>query len=121
MNGVINIIALIIIYSGCFVLFSAALGLYRFPDIFMRLHACSKVNTGGAITIVFGLILLNGINMISAKLGLVLLLILILTPIISHAIAKSTHIHHTDDFISVKIEKAKRRSFLTQLRRRTHD
>jgi|GEM_PF-494652 len=118
MNSVVDIIALIIIYIGCFILFSAALGLYRFPDIYMRLHASSKVNTGGAITIIFGLILLNGINMTSVKVGMVLLLILILTPITSHAIAKSTHIHETGEIISVNISKQKRHSFFSILKRR---
>lgn len=118
MSVIIEIIAFIIIFFGCFVMFSAALGLYRFPDICMRLHASSKVNTGGAITIFLGLILLNGINMISAKIGLILLLILILTPIVSHAIAKSTHIHRTEDIISVEITKERRRSCFTALQRK---
>lgn len=114
MISIIEIIAFIIISIGCFTMFSAAIGLYRFPDICMRLHANSKVNTGGAITIIFGLIILNGINMITAKLFVIIVLILILTPVVSHAIAKSTHIHQTKKIISVEIEKEKRRSFFSK-------
>lgn len=116
--SIIEVTAFIIIYIGCFIMFSAALGLYRFPDIYMRIHACSKVNSGGAITIFFGLILLNGINMISAKIGIIFVLILILTTIVSHAIAKSTHIHRTEEIISVEISKGKRLNYFSILKGR---
>jgi multicomponent Na+:H+ antiporter subunit G len=92
MNIILEILSLLLISAGCVVMLSAALGLYRFPDIYMRLHSSTKVNTGGAMTILFGLILRSGINALSAKIVIIIILILILTPAISHAIARSAHL-----------------------------
>jgi len=117
MIGIVDIVGYVIISIGCFIMFSAALGLYRFPDIFMRLHASAKVNTGGAITIFFGLIVLNGINMTTAKLCILLVFILILTPVVSHAIARSTQIHHSEDIISVEISKEQQCGIFSTKRR----
>ena len=92
MNIILEILSLLLISAGCVVMLSAALGLYRFPDIYMRLHSSTKVNTGGAMTILFGLILRSGINALSAKIVIIIMLILILTPAVSHAIARSAHL-----------------------------
>lgn len=111
MITIIEIIAYVVISIGCLIIFSAALGLYRFPDIFMRLHANSKVNTGGAITIFCGLMILNGINMVTLKIFCILIFLLVLNPVISHALAQSAYIHQTKDVISVKLVKNQNYNF----------
>ncbi len=92
MNVILELLSLIFISAGCIVMLSAALGLYRFPDIYMRLHSSTKVNTGGAMTILFGLILRSGISALSVKIVIIITFIIVLTPIVSHAIARSAHL-----------------------------
>jgi len=92
MNIILEYISFFIMSIGCIVMLFAALGLYRFPDIYMRLHSSSKVNTGGAMTILLGLILRSGINTLSVKILILIILIFILTPVLSHAIARSAHL-----------------------------
>jgi len=90
--GIVEIISYIFISLGCFIMAIASLGLYRFPDVYMRLHASAKINTGGAMNILFGLMLRFGFQLATIKFFVLLLLIFILTPVVSHAIARSAHI-----------------------------
>lgn len=92
MNIYLDIISLVFIVVGCVVMALSALGLYRFPDIYMRLHSSTKINTGGAMNILLGLIIRTGLHHLSVKLLVLLLLIFILTPVVSHAIARSAHL-----------------------------
>ena len=100
MNFVLELISLILIFAGCIVMLSAALGLYRFPDIYMRLHSSTKVNTGGAMTILLGIIIRSGLSSMSAKIFIIIILIIILTPVASHAIARSAHLQKKSPKIS---------------------
>ena len=97
----VEIISYIFISIGCFIMAIAALGLYRFPDVYMRLHASAKINTGGAMNIFFGLMLRFGFNIQTVKIFVLLILIFILAPVISHAIARSAHIQGKADLIPV--------------------
>jgi len=92
MNIFLELFSLFLMSLGSIVMLFAALGLYRFPDIYMRLHSSTKVNTGGAMTILLGLVLRSGISALSLKILVLILLIFILTPVISHAIARSAHL-----------------------------
>lgn len=70
----------------------AALGLYRFPDVYMRLHASTKINTGGAMSIFVGLMLRTGLDLLMVKIFVLMILVFILTPVVSHAVARSAHL-----------------------------
>ncbi len=97
----VEIISYIFISIGCFIMAISALGLYRFPDVYMRLHASAKINTGGAMNILFGLMLRFGFQLITIKFFVLLILIFILAPVVSHAIARSAHIQGKADLIPV--------------------
>ncbi len=88
----VNIISFILISAGCGVMAIAALGLYRFPDVYMRLHSSTKINTGGAMSIFIGLMLRTGLHLSTVKIFVLMILIFILTPVVSHAIARSVHL-----------------------------
>lgn len=96
---IIEIISYSFISIGCIIMAVASLGLYRFPDIYMRLHASAKINTGGAMNILFGLMLQFGFKLVTIKYFVLLLLIFILTPVVSHAIARSAHIRGKTELI----------------------
>ncbi|MBS3781245.1 MAG: monovalent cation/H(+) antiporter subunit G [Candidatus Thermoplasmatota archaeon] len=72
-------------------MFTATLGIIRFSDIYMRLHASGKASTGGTIAILAGVLIRIGLNQISGKVVLVMVFILFTGPIISHAIARAAH------------------------------
>ena len=88
---IISILSYLFISLGLVILFTASIALVRFPDIYMRLHASSKASTGGTITILIGL-LLHGVSLDEAgKMLLVISLVVITSPITSHAIARAAH------------------------------
>ncbi len=74
-------------------MFTAALGLFRFSDIYMRLHASGKAGTGGTIAILGGVLIRSGFSQISGKVLLVMIFILFTGPVTAHAIARSAHLH----------------------------
>lgn len=107
MNIILEVLSLILVSIGCFFMASAALGLYRFPDIYMRLHSSTKVNTGGAMTILLGIILRSGISSMSAKIFVIIVIIIILTPAVSHAIARSAHLQGKAPMVSFETHPKK--------------
>ncbi|MGM0509638.1 MAG: monovalent cation/H(+) antiporter subunit G [Thermoplasmatota archaeon] len=89
---IIDIISLFLMVLGIVMMFSASLGILRFDDVFMRLHSSAKASTGGAITTLIGVILRTGLETVSGKIIVVISLIVITGPILSHALARAAYI-----------------------------
>ncbi len=66
-----------------------AIGLVRMPDFYTRMHAASVIDTLGAGLILIGLMIQGGFTLISAKLVVILLLLLLTGPIAAHALARA--------------------------------
>ena len=79
----------IFIVLGVFVLCVATFGIFRFEYALNRIHVAAKCDTLGSMLILAGLIISNGWNMESAKIGLILLFIWIGNPAASHMVAKA--------------------------------
>lgn len=65
------------------------LGLLRFPDFYMRLHAAGMTDTLCALLIVLGLALQSGPSLLTVKLLLILLFLLFTAPTATHALARA--------------------------------
>ncbi len=77
---------------GEVVMVFGALGILRFPDVYTRLHAATKCDTGGAMTILLALALYTDPSVfIKLKLLLLAFLIALINPMVSHAIAKGAY------------------------------
>ncbi|MBU7015629.1 MAG: Na+/H+ antiporter subunit G [Theionarchaea archaeon] len=81
----------ILFLAGCTVMVLGAVGVIRFPDVYTRLHAATKCDTGGSISILVGVVVALGVGMVSLKVLLVLFLIFSLNPVASHALARASH------------------------------
>ncbi|MCL0066716.1 monovalent cation/H(+) antiporter subunit G, partial [Thermodesulfovibrionales bacterium] len=64
----IDIIAIIFISLGVFVLIVGTIGLLRLPDFYTRMHAIGKCDTLGLTMVLVGLALYEGLTLLSAKL-----------------------------------------------------
>jgi multicomponent Na+:H+ antiporter subunit G len=86
---------LFVIYGfGLFFNFAAVVGIWRMPDLYCRLHSSSKNATLGSILVVIGLSLryLQVGNLTAAvKILFIGLLLLVVTPIGSHALARAAY------------------------------
>lgn len=90
------ILYLVIILSlliGTFFIFSSAVGIIRFPDIFTRLHAATKAPTLGitAILIAAFLYLFMVEGLVSGKLLLAILFIMLTSPVAGHMLSRAAH------------------------------
>lgn len=73
------------IAAGLFFLVVAAIGMVRMPDVFSRSHALALTDTLGASLVLLGLALHQGWTLTAGKTVVVLILLLLLNPVISHA------------------------------------
>lgn len=89
MNGFIDIASTVCLASGGIFCVVGAVGLIRMPDLYTRMHAASVTDTLGAGLILFGLILQAGVTLVTAKLGIIGLLIVFTSPTATHALARA--------------------------------
>jgi multicomponent Na+:H+ antiporter subunit G len=85
----IDILSWVLLLTGGFLGITGAVGLFRFPDFFTRLHAASVTDTLCAGLIISGLILQGASLMITIKLVLILLFFAYTSPTASHSLAKA--------------------------------
>ena len=75
--------------AGGIFLVIGAIGLLRFPDFFTRTHAVGVLDSLGAGLVLAGLMLAEGLTLVTVKLVLILLFMLITGPAATHALAKA--------------------------------
>lgn len=90
----ITILSIALIAGGIFIFFAGALGIYRFPDFYSRLHPAGMIDTLGLLLSMSGLALYvlfhHGITTTSVltavKIILIVLFVYITSPTATHAI-----------------------------------
>jgi multicomponent Na+:H+ antiporter subunit G len=86
-----TVIAVVLVWSGVFFLFTGAVGIIRFPDFYTRMHAAGKCDTLGSLLILAGLAIAEGFHLSSLKLMVIALFIFFTSPTATHAIARAAH------------------------------
>lgn len=85
----LDIVSSILLLAGVFFGLSGAVGLFKFPDFFTRVHSASVTDSMAAILIIGGLLLQTSFDLNTAKLMFILLFLMITSPTASHALAKA--------------------------------
>jgi multicomponent Na+:H+ antiporter subunit G len=89
METLFQVLAAIALLVGSLFSIVGILGMFRFPDVYTRLHATGKVSVFGAVLVLFATILLTPLGV--GK-GLVLIALLLLSaPVVSHAIVSAAY------------------------------
>lgn len=86
---ILEVLSAVLLLSGVFFSLSGALGLFKFPDFFTRVHASSVTDSIAAILIIAGLVLRTDFDLVAVKLLFILVFLLLTSPTASHALAKS--------------------------------
>jgi len=86
---IIDWISDICLLLGGILTLTGAVGLLRLPDFFTRLHAASVTETLAAMLLIIGIILDTGFTLDSAKLMLLILIMIIANPTITHALCRA--------------------------------
>lgn len=90
-----EIIAAVMLIAGAFFTFVAAVGLYRLPDVLMRMHASTKAGTLGTGFILLAVAVLTpDIGIVSRAIATILFLI-ITAPVAAHLIGRASYISGT--------------------------
>ena len=74
---------------GLFFLVVAAIGMVRLPDVFSRSHAVALTDSLGALFLLAGLAVEHGFSPNALRILVVLALLYILNPVISHATVRA--------------------------------
>ena len=84
-------LAVALILLGLFFLVVGSIGMLRLPDVFARAHALSLTDSLGAFFVLIGLAIYEGFNGNFLKIMVVLALIYLLNPVISHATIRAAY------------------------------
>lgn len=81
-----NLVGAFLVLTGCFFVAVAGVGLVRMKDTLTRMQAASKAATMGVMLMGIGTCLQNSNSAVVVRLALLILLLLITTPVATHAI-----------------------------------
>mgnify|MGYP001758040144 FL=1 len=85
---IVDIVSSVFLIVGSVMAFTAALGVFRFPDTLSRMHAATKPQTFGLLQILVGAIIQLGKNVDVGMLILAGLFAIITAPGIAHRIGR---------------------------------
>ena len=77
------------ILVGLFFVLVAAIGVVRLPDVYTRSHAVGLTDSVGAFFLLLGLALYQGLSTNLVKILVVLVLMYLLNPVITHATVRA--------------------------------
>ena len=92
----VEVLSWVMIVAGSVFVVIGGLGLLRLPDFYTRIHAAGITDTLGSWLVVIGLILHEGFTLNAAKLVMLLFLLLLTSPLASHALAKAAYLRGLD-------------------------
>jgi len=98
------IVGEILIVLGLIFMSFGIIGLFKFPSFYPRILVSSKIDTVGTITILIGVALRHGFSFFTLRVLLILGLLLIVNPMVTHIVARFAHLSGYRPKKSDKIE-----------------
>jgi len=89
MNLILDLLGWGCILAGGFFTVVGAIGLWRMPDLYTRLHASGVLDPFGVSLILIGLMFQAGLTLVTVKLVFIVLLLLFTSPVACHALARA--------------------------------
>ncbi len=93
MSLLADFICAVFLLSGAFFVLVGAIGVFRLPDFYTRLHGTGVTDTLGAALILLGLTFQSGLSLATAKLVMILLFLLVTGPTSCHALAQAARVN----------------------------
>ncbi len=94
-------VSLFFILTGLLFFLSGTIGLYRFPDIYTRLHVLTKADNVGLGFIIIGLCVTADNIFIILKLLMIWFLVLLASSVCSHLIARTARTKKIEPWIQL--------------------
>ena len=89
MSMALDILSWIFLVAGGAFCIIGGIGLVRMPDFYTRVHAASVTETLGAGLFLLGLMVQAGLTLVCAKLVMIGILILFMSPTATHALTRA--------------------------------
>ncbi len=83
-----NLLAGAFMVGGVFFMLVGSIGILRMPDFFTRAHAAGKIDTLGIMLFIAGMIVYEGLTLVSAKLALVSIFVALTSPVATHQMTR---------------------------------
>jgi multicomponent Na+:H+ antiporter subunit G len=84
-----SLLGMAFMIAGLFFMLVAAVGMLRLPDVFTRSHAAGLTDSVGALLLLTGLALYQGFSANLVRVLIVLALLYLLNPVITHATVRA--------------------------------
>ena len=84
-----SLVGMAFMIAGLFFMLVAALGMVRLPDVYTRSHAAGLTDSVGALLLLTGLALYQGFSANLVRVLIVLVLLYLLNPVITHATVRA--------------------------------
>jgi multicomponent Na+:H+ antiporter subunit G len=89
MSAAIGWVSDLCLLLGGLLCLTGGVGMLRLPDVFARLHASSVTESLAALLLITGIMLDSGWNLNTAKLLLVIMVMVVASPCITHALCRA--------------------------------
>lgn len=91
LEGILDIISGALMLAGAGFAFIAALGVFRFPDVYIRMHAATKAGTLGA-ALIFVAVALQALSLpVTVRVLAALIFLFLTAPVGSHLLARAAY------------------------------
>lgn len=110
MSAVLDILSWACLLAGGAFCIIGGIGLIRMPDFYTRVHAASVTETLGAGLTLLGLMFQAGLTLVCAKLIMIGLLILFMSPTATHALTRAALVRGLDPVLAGKGGEPSKRS-----------
>lgn len=88
-DSLIDILSWSLLFYGLFLLITSSIGMLRMPDLYTKIHAASLAESLAIPIIMISLAIKYGANLNGAKVILLMIIMLIISPLSSYSIAGS--------------------------------
>ncbi len=95
-----HILGVFFLLFGVLFMLVGSIGINRFPDVYCRAHAATKVDTLGIMLFVLGLVFFTGLSITSLKLILVATFVALTSPVAAHALSRRALLHGVKPWIN---------------------
>lgn len=87
-----NILITVMMFTGAFFMFVAALGIVRMPDLFMRLSVTTKATTLGASSLLLATAVFFNDHSITSRIVAIIAFIVMTAPVAAHMLGRAAYI-----------------------------
>jgi multicomponent Na+:H+ antiporter subunit G len=89
----------IVILAGIIFMAIGVVGIYKYKNFYTRMLLTTKIDTVGAVTVIFGVVIKHGLSFFSLKALLLVVIMMVLDPLTSHTVARSAWLcgYQTED------------------------